>query len=129
MGIPRRVGFFQGLKYKGGGPMIAWMLHRITGVGILLVVGLHVISSFTMQQIGSEWATNLNIVYESDLFQIVVAFFVIFHALNGLRIALLDLWPKFQVYQREALWLEWFILVPIYGLTVYFLLQRTFSGG
>ncbi|HSF80248.1 MAG TPA: hypothetical protein VLA49_03380 [Anaerolineales bacterium] len=129
MAPSRKVGFFQGLKYKGGGPMIAWMLHRITGIGILVVVGLHVISSFAMQQIGSEWATNLNIIYESDLFQILVAFFVIFHALNGTRIALLDLWPKFQVYQHEALWLQWFILVPIYGLTVYFLIQRTLSAG
>lgn len=129
MGLSRRVGFFQGLKYKGGGPMIAWMLHRITGVGILIVVGLHVISSFAMQQMGSEWATSINIVYESNLFQIVVAFFVIFHVLNGLRVSLLDLWPKFQVYQHEALWLEWIILVPVYGLTVYFLLQRTFAGG
>ncbi len=129
MGPSRKVGFFQGIKYKGGGPMIAWMLHRITGIGILVIVGLHVISSFAMQQIGSEWATDLNIIYESDLFQIVVAFFVIFHVLNGTRIALLDLWPKFQVYQREALWLQWCIFVPIYGLTVYFLIQRTLSVG
>jgi len=129
MATSRRVGFFQGLKYKGGGPMIAWMLHRITGVGILVIVGLHVISSFAMQQMGSEWATSLNIIYESDLFQILVASFVIFHALNGTRIALLDLWPRFQVYQREALWLQWFILVPILGLTVYFLIQRTLAAG
>jgi len=128
MALSRKVVFFQGLKYKGGGPMIAWMLHRITGIGILVVVGLHVISSFVMQQIGSDWATSLNIIYEADLFQILVAFFVIFHALNGARIALLDLWPKFQVYQREALWLQLFILLPVYGLTVYFLVQRTLAG-
>jgi len=129
MDSSRRVGFFQGLKYKGGGPMIAWMLHRITGIGILVIVGLHVISSFVMQQIGSEWATSLNIIYESDLFQILVAFFVIFHALNGTRIALLDLWPRLQVFQREALWLQWLLLVPLYGLTVYFLIQRALSAG
>jgi len=128
MALSRKVGFFQGLKYKGGGPMIAWMLHRITGIGILVVVGLHVISSFVMQQIGSEWATSLNIIYEASLFQILVVFFVVFHALNGTRIALLDLWPKFQVYQREALWLQLFILLPVYGLTVYFLIQRTLTG-
>jgi succinate dehydrogenase/fumarate reductase cytochrome b subunit len=82
-----------------------------------------------MQQTGSDLATNLNIIYESSAFQIVIAFFVLFHALNGLRVALQDLIPQVQNYQREALWLQWFIFIPVYGLTVYFLIQRGLSGG
>jgi succinate dehydrogenase / fumarate reductase cytochrome b subunit len=129
MSLNRKVGFFQGLKYQGGGPMLAWMLHRISGLAIMLFVGLHVLASFFMQQAGSDWATSINIIYESWWFQIVVAFIVIFHALNGLRIALLDLWPRFQVYQREALWLQWFIFIPIYGLTIFILVTRSLAGG
>lgn len=124
----RRVRISEGLKYQGGGPMLAWLLHRITGLAILLFVGLHVIASFFMQQTGSDLATNLNIIYESWVFQIVVTFIVLFHALNGLRIVLLDLWPRFLVYQREALWLQWLIFLPIYGLAVYILIQRGLSG-
>ena len=129
MALNRKVGFFQGLRYQGGGPMFTWMLHRITGVAILVFVGLHVISSFFMQQTGSEAATFINSIYENWIFQIFVAFFVLFHALNGLRIAVLDLWPKFLTYQREALWLEWTIFVPVYGLTVFVLIQRSLAGG
>lgn len=129
MAATRRVGFYQGLKYRGGGPMLAWMLHRITGLGILVFVSLHVIASFFMQQTGSDLATSLNIIYESSAFQIVISFFVLFHALNGLRVALQDLWPQAQTYQHEALWLQWFIFIPVYGLTVYFLIQRGLSGG
>ncbi|HJW91613.1 MAG TPA: hypothetical protein VJ436_13305 [Anaerolineales bacterium] len=129
MGLSRKVGFFQGLRYQGGGPMIAWMLHRITGVGILTFVGLHVVASFFMQQVSSDLATNVNILYESWIFQIVIVFFVIFHALNGLRIAILDLWPQYQVYQREALWLEWLVFLPVYGLTAFILVQRGLAGG
>ena len=129
MGLSRKVGFFQGLRYQSGGPMIAWMLHRITGVGILTFVGLHVVASFFMQQVGSDLATSVNILYESWIFQIVIVFFVIFHALNGLRIAILDLWPQYQVYQREALWLEWLVFLPVYGLTAFILVQRGLAGG
>lgn len=129
MALNRRVGFFQGLGYQGGGPMFTWMLHRITGVAILVFVGLHVISSFFMQQTASPVATFINSIYENPIFQIFVAFFVLFHALNGLRIAVLDLWPKFLTYQREALWLEWMIFVPVYGLTVFILIQRSLAGG
>ena len=82
--------------------MLAWMLHRISGVGILLFVGLHVMASFFMQQTGSDLATTINIIYELWIFQIFVTFIVIYHALNGLRIAVLDIWPRYQVFQREA---------------------------
>jgi succinate dehydrogenase / fumarate reductase cytochrome b subunit len=129
MALNRKVGFFQGLKYQGGGPMIAWMLHRITGVGILVFVGLHVISSFFMQQIGSDAATFINTIYEHWIFQIFVAFMVLFHALNGFRIAILDIWPKFLIYERETLWLQWFIFIPVYGLTVFILIQNALAGG
>jgi succinate dehydrogenase / fumarate reductase cytochrome b subunit len=124
MSLSRNVGFFEGLKYKGRGPMIAWMLHRITGVGILVFVGLHVVASFFMQQTGSDWATALNTVYESWIFQIVMIFFVIFHALGGLRIAILDLWPQFLEYQQESLWLQWLVFVPVYGLTIFVLISH-----
>ena len=130
MGLSRRVSFYQGLKYKGRGPMVHWMLHRITGLAILLFVGLHVTASFFMQQTGAGFATAINIVYESWIFQILVAFIVLFHALNGLRIALLDFWPRFQNYTDEhrAIWLQWSIFIPLYAMTVLFLVTRGLSG-
>jgi len=128
MTLKRKVGFFDGLVYKGGSPMWSWMLHRITGLGILVFVSLHVIASFFMQQLGSDFATTLNIIYEHWAFQIFITFFVIFHALNGLRIAALDLWPQFLKYQREALWLQWLIFAPVYGLTVFILVQHALVG-
>lgn len=129
MGLNRKVGLIHGLRYQGGSPMLAWILHRISGLGILVLVGFHVLASFFMQQTGSDLATNVNIIYESWAFQIVIAFIVIFHALNGLRIAIQDLWPQTQMYQREALWLQWLIFAPVFGLTVFFLVQRGLSGG
>ncbi len=81
-----------------------------------------------MQQTGSDLATLINTIYESWIFQIVVIFIVLFHALNGLRIAFLDIWPQYLVYQREALWLQWFIFVPVYGLTVFILIQHALAS-
>jgi succinate dehydrogenase / fumarate reductase, cytochrome b subunit len=129
MGLNRKVSLLAGLKYQGGGPMLAWILHRISGLSILLFVGLHVIASFFMQQMGSDWAIAVNTVYESWIFQIFVVFFVLFHAINGLRIIVLDFWPKFLQYQREALWLEWLIFIPIYGMTIFIIIRRGLGGG
>jgi len=129
MGLNQKVGLFQGLKYQGGGPMLAWILHRLTGLGILIFVGVHVLSSFFMQQIGTGLATSVNIVYESWEFQIAVIFCVLFHAINGLRIAILDIWPKLLPFQKEALWLEWVIFIPVYGLTIFILISHALAGG
>ena len=34
------------LGYRGGQPMIAWLLHRISGIGIVLFVSMHVFAAF-----------------------------------------------------------------------------------
>lgn len=128
MRLERKVGFFQGLTYKGGLPMIAWLLHRITGLGILLLVGLHVLAAFLTQQLGSDLGITINTIYESHIFQLLVVFCVLYHAINGFRIAVLDLWPKFLQYEREALWLQFAVFVPIYGLTILQMIQKILAG-
>lgn len=127
MALKRNVGW-RGLFYKGGGPMLAWGFHRISGVAIVVFVGLHILASFFMQQFGSDLATNLNIIYESVYFQVFVYFVVIFHVLNGLRIVILDTWPQMLEYQREAIWMQWLIFIPIYGLTIFIMLTQAISG-
>lgn len=121
MAFGKYVGW-KGVTYRGGGPMLTFLLHRITALGIILFVGLHVLGSFSMQQlIADDIGTAINIIYESWWFQIFVVFCIIFHALNGLRITILDIFPKTLKYEREAIWLEWAIVVPLYALTVYML--------
>lgn len=127
MAFGKKIGL-QGLKYRGGGPMLAWVLHRIGGLAMVIFVGMHIASSFLMQQFGSDLGTAINTIYESWQFQVVLFFFVIFHAFNGLRIILLDLFPKFLKYQREATWLQWFIFIPVYSLTVFIMIMNGLAG-
>ena len=128
MALKRTVGLM-GFRYRGGGPMWAWILHRASGLAIVLFVGTHILASFFMQQFGSDPATSLNIIYESAYFQIIVFFIVIYHGLNGLRIIILDTWPQLLQYQREVTWLQWLIFVPVYGLTVAVMVLGLFQGG
>lgn len=128
MALKRNVGL-KGLKYRGGGPMFVWMLHRISGICIIVFVSLHVLAGFFMQQFASDFATSMNIVYESIYFQVFIYFVVLFHAINGLRIIILDTWPKALKYQREVTWLQWLVFVPVFGLTVFIMIQRAITGG
>lgn len=127
MAFGKKIGL-QGLRYQGGGPMLAWTLHRIGGLAMIIFVGMHIVSSFSMQQFGSDLGTAVNTIYESWYFQVILYFFVIFHALNGLRVILLDLWPQSLKYQKEATWLQWIVFIPVYGLTVFVMIMNGLSA-
>ena len=124
MGLKRNVSLGTGLRYKGGGPMLVFVLHRIGGLGMATFVTIHILSSF----FGGDIGQFANKIYENWVFQIFVFFFVLFHAINGLRITILDLWPKLIPYQREAIWIEWAVFLPIYALAA-FVILRTGLGG
>ena len=128
MALNRKVGFFTGLRYKGGGPMWAWILHRVSGLGMVLFVGLHILAGFLTQQFGSDLGMEINIIYENWIFQLLIFFLVFFHAINGLRVVILDLWPALLEYQRESIWLEWFVFVPLYGLVLIVVLKQAFGA-
>ena len=128
MALNRRVGLIAGAKYKGGGPMLAWILHRISGLGIIIFVALHVIASFLTQQMGSDIGISINIIYQSIYFQLFIVFCAIFHGVNGFRIIVLDIWPRLIRYQKESTWLEWFVILPLYLLTAFIMIRRFLAG-
>jgi succinate dehydrogenase / fumarate reductase cytochrome b subunit len=128
MAFGKQIGL-KGLTYQGGGSMLSWWLNRIAGLGILIFVALHVLASFMTQQgFASDTGIAINTIYESWQFQIFIIYCVLFHTIHGLRVIVLDFWPQFLKFQREALWLQWFIFIPVYGLTIYILVTRALSG-
>ena len=125
MGLKRNVSLGTGLRYKGGGPMLVFVLHRIGGLWMATFVTIHILSSF----FGGDIGQLANKIYENWVFQIFIFFFVLFHAINGLRITILDLWPKLIPYQREAIWIEWAVFLPIYALAAFVILRTGLAGG
>jgi len=128
MAVSRRVSFWTGLRYRGKQGMLNWILHRLTGLGILLFVGMHVVVSFFGQQFGNDIAFALNSVYESWLFQLFIYFSVLFHALNGTRVALMDLFPVLIRYQQDLIWLQCVIFIPVYLLPSFIMVQNAIQG-
>jgi succinate dehydrogenase / fumarate reductase, cytochrome b subunit len=124
MGLKRNVSLKDALRYQGKGPMLTYILHRIGGLGIVTFVGLHILASF----VGADFGKFINTIYEHWAFQVVIFFCALFHAINGLRIVILDLWPKLIEHQREAIWIEWAVFLPIYGMAV-LVIARTALGG
>ncbi len=114
MGLNRSVSLASALRYKGEGPMLTYILHRIGGVGMAVFVAVHILASW----LGGKSGVFVNSIYENWAFQLFIFFCVFFHAINGLRITILDLWPKLIPYQREAIWVEWAVFIPLYAVAV-----------
>ena len=124
MGLTRNVALATALRYKGQGPMLTYVLHRLGGLGMAIFIAVHILASF----VGGKTGVFLNTIYENWAFQIFIFFCVMFHAINGLRITILDLWPSLLVHQREAIWVEWAVFLPLYGFAV-LVIVRTALGG
>jgi succinate dehydrogenase / fumarate reductase cytochrome b subunit len=116
-----RVSVMQALRYHGGQSMLAWLLHRISGIGIVVFVSMHVIAAFFLysvepQSITGQISQSLTIFYEWLPMQIFILFSVLWHAINGARIVVLDMWPSLMAYNREAMWVQWALFIPLFLL-------------
>jgi succinate dehydrogenase / fumarate reductase, cytochrome b subunit len=124
-----RVTLRQALGYRGGQPMIVWILHRLTGLGIILFVGMHVLAAFfkysTEPGVANSVAVTLTSFYETLGVQVVVLFCVLYHAVNGLRIVILDMWPSLIHYNREAMWVQWALFLPLFLVPAVLMILRS----
>ena len=101
-----------GRLYRGREGQWAWMLHRVTGVGIILFLFAHVVDTAVIGW-GPEAYNRVLSVYHNpgvQLLELVLVGMVIYHAVNGVRIMLLDFWPKASLYQAQ-LWYGTLVIV------------------
>jgi len=112
-------GIFRAVTYRGREGQIAWMLHRITGVGVFLFLAMHIANVFTMI-FPSHVFNSLAALYHSVPFKLLsifgLYFGLLYHALNGVRVMIVDFWPGAGKYQaplwRVQLVIFLFIFVP-----------------
>ena len=131
MGLKRNVSLSAALGYKGQGPYLTYILHRIGGAGMAIFLAMHLTASFLESRdfgVGSQVGDVLNDVYYNPAFQLFIFFCILFHAINGLRITVLDLWPKLMAYYREIIWIEWAVFFTVYGFAAFVIIAAELGG-
>jgi succinate dehydrogenase / fumarate reductase cytochrome b subunit len=109
-----------GTLYRGRGRgQWSWVAHRITGVAIILFLFAHVVDTALVGW-GPEAYNRVVAVYHNPvvrLLELALVAFVIFHALNGVRIMVLDFWPRACDWERPLTYATWGLflagMVPI----------------
>jgi succinate dehydrogenase / fumarate reductase cytochrome b subunit len=93
----------EALRYKGKEGQLAWIGHRLAGLGTLLFFITHVLDT-ALVTFKPEWYSHAIDLYRSLPFQIgelLLMLAVIYHGVNGLRIILMDSIPGLWKRQRE----------------------------
>ena len=95
--------------------MLAWAFHRISGIAIWVFVVLHVIDIYLVGGNPRQY-DELLAFYASvpgRVLEVLLGGALLYHALNGLRITVMDLWPAMTAYQRQIWWASWILFVAV----------------
>ena len=102
-------------RYRGSEGMLAWAFHRISGVAIWAFILLHVLDI---------WLANVNPPVYNDLLSLygspigrlletALGAAVLYHALNGVRIVVMDFWPSTTRYHKQLWYANWVVFVVL----------------
>ena len=130
MANARRTSLLNSLRYRGREGMWTWILHRATGLGVLLFLIIHVVETATVIYFPDVY-DNFLASYKTLLFrfaELLIFFSVLYHAVNGTRNVVQDFWPYVMQKQRQLVWasavivvlamipVTWIMLAPMFGL-------------
>lgn len=102
--------------YRGSEGQWAFYLHRISGIGILVFLVLHVLNIASAMW-GPEVSNAFMKFYHQPVFQLgllVLIAGVLYHGFNGLRIILMDFTSWGVRYQKQLWYAAWVLFVVFY---------------
>ncbi len=107
------------LRYRGSEGMYAWAFHRISGVAIWAFILLHVLDIWLVG-VNKDLYNEVLAIYSSPFGRVMESLLgaaLLYHALNGLRIIIMDFWPSMTRYHKQLWYLNWVLFVVI-GLPI-----------
>jgi succinate dehydrogenase / fumarate reductase cytochrome b subunit len=122
---------FRAVTYRGREGQIAWMLHRVTGIGVFLFLALHIVDIFLMA-FGPEVFNALLFFYHKFLFKLGIVFGLypaaLYHGLNGMRVVIIDFWPTLGKKQAMLWRIQVLIFAVAYIPSAIIMLSNMFGS-
>lgn len=120
MSLKRNISLSSGLSYRGGGPFLAYIMHRMGGSALFIFFTLYILSL-----LGVGFA---NALFSNWLVQIILLVFGLWHAINGLRITILDLFPRLFEHTRGILNVQWVVYAVVAAFALFVVLRNALGG-
>ena len=118
-----------GTLYKGSPGQWSWLLHRITGVAVILFLFAHVVDTAVVGW-GPEAYNRVVSVYENwivRLLELGLVLSVLFHGFNGVKIMLIDFFPKLTRNIRGISLVTTGLFLIVGGISTVIMLQQTWD--
>jgi succinate dehydrogenase / fumarate reductase, cytochrome b subunit len=119
-----------GTLYRGGEGMWTWVLHRITGVSVFFFLLVHVLDT-ALVRVSPEAYDLVIATYKTPIvnaLEVGLVGAVLYHALNGLRVILVDFWAKGPRYQRQMTWAIGTVWVLLMVPGTFFMFKHTIEA-
>jgi len=116
-------------RYRGSEGMIAWAFHRLAAIGIWLFVMLHVLDIYLAGGNPSVYDDLLKFYGSTPgrILEVLLGAALLYHALNGLRILIMDFWPSTTRYHKQIWYVNWAIFIVV-GIPAVFIIMRPVFG-
>lgn len=115
--------------YRGQSGQWSWLFHRITGLGVLLFLLIHIVD---ISLLGFGPTVYNDAIGVFSLWPIRIASLaliasVLYHAFNGIRIIIIDFWAAGYKYQQLMFWIvmavtiisfvpmAFYVIAPVFG--------------
>jgi succinate dehydrogenase / fumarate reductase cytochrome b subunit len=94
----------EGLQYRGRGGQWAWILHRVSGLLTVVFIVTHVLDSTLITFFPRLYEKTIKLFKSppAAVGEIIVIGAVLYHAVNGLRVTVLDYRPEWWRHQKES---------------------------
>lgn len=99
----------ESIRYRGRSGQYNWLAHRLSGLGILAFLVIHVWDTANAYFWPQAYAWSIAI-FKVPLFgigEIAIMAAVLYHAFNGIRITIFDFKPEWWKYQRKSAYIVW----------------------
>jgi len=116
--------------YRGQSGQWSWLLHRVTGLGVLLFLLVHIVD-ITLIGFGLRVYNESLQVFGNPIVRLIslaLIASVLYHAYNGVRIIIIDFWSAGYKFQRQMFYgvlaltilsfvpMAYFVIAPVFGV-------------
>lgn len=109
--------------------MWSWVAHRVTGVLIFFFLFAHVLDT-ALVRVSPDSYNRIMDTYKTplvNLMEVGLVGAVLFHALNGIRVVLIDFWAKGPRYQKQMTYVILAVFVLVMVPATYRITLHTFA--
>ena len=115
--------------YKGKSGQWAFVLHRVTGFLVFMFILLHIIDVATLNS--PHIYNSIHQLYGNiflRLFEVGLLFALLYHALNGLRVIMIDFFPNVIKNEKGVFFFMLSLAVIMTLVGAFYILRPFFTG-